>query len=139
MLHFTTNQGFEDIVINELQSFFAAEGLTPGDFEASPFGIRGNVFYRPPSSDTAESHVAGLPEGAVYRPGSVDRRNVSRQFSYEMQPAREEKLLPFIPRMRSIYHCDRYLDHGLAGGLILGAILLLLIVGGEYLWKLQKG
>ncbi|MCF7876160.1 DUF5693 family protein [Candidatus Bipolaricaulota bacterium] len=29
--------------------------------------------------------------------------------------------------------------NGLAGGLILGAILLLLIVGGEYLWKLQKG
>ncbi len=29
--------------------------------------------------------------------------------------------------------------NGLAGGLILGAILLLFIVGGEYLWKLQKG
>lgn len=83
MLHFTSNQGFEDIVINELQSFFAAEGLTPGEFEASPFGIRGNVFYRPPVAEKA--------------PGA--------------QAAREEELLPFIPRMRSIYHCDRYLDH----------------------------
>jgi len=29
--------------------------------------------------------------------------------------------------------------NGLVGGLILGAAFLLLIIGGEYLWKLQKG
>lgn len=46
MLRFTTHQGLEDIVINEVQSICARNGITPGEFESAPFGVRGNVLYR---------------------------------------------------------------------------------------------
>ena len=53
MLRFTTNQGFEDIVVNELNSLMAREGLPAGTFESSPFGVRGNVLYRHEGDETA--------------------------------------------------------------------------------------
>jgi putative N6-adenine-specific DNA methylase/tRNA (guanine6-N2)-methyltransferase len=51
MLRFTTNQGFEDIVVNELRSFFAARRIPPGSFTISPYGVRGNVLYEHPGSE----------------------------------------------------------------------------------------
>jgi putative N6-adenine-specific DNA methylase/tRNA (guanine6-N2)-methyltransferase len=45
MLRFTTNQGFEDIVVNEVNSLLAARRIPPGNFTVSPYGVRGNVLY----------------------------------------------------------------------------------------------
>lgn len=57
MLRFTTNQGYEDIVVNEVHSLLAREGIEAGGFEGSPFGIRGNVLYRHLGD---EEELAGL-------------------------------------------------------------------------------
>ncbi|MFP4619014.1 MAG: methyltransferase domain-containing protein [Spirochaetaceae bacterium] len=100
MIRFTTNQGYEDIVVNEVCSLLSrtakedfsgreaalgygsgrppGNGSAPGDFEISPFGVRGNVLYT--------------------------------------HPEPEEELLPLLTKMRSIYHCVHYLGHIEYGG-----------------------
>mgnify|MGYP006292658553 FL=1 len=60
MLRFTTNQGYEDIVVNEVHSILAREGVEVGSFEGSPFGIRGNVLYRHTGDD---EELTGLIPG----------------------------------------------------------------------------
>jgi putative N6-adenine-specific DNA methylase/tRNA (guanine6-N2)-methyltransferase len=60
MLRFTTNQGFEDIVVNELKSLFAERHITAGTFTGSPYGIRGNVLYEHPGP--AEEVLELIPE-----------------------------------------------------------------------------
>ncbi len=50
MLRFTTNQGFEDIVVNEINSFLAARRIPTGTFTVSPYGVRGNVLYEHPGN-----------------------------------------------------------------------------------------
>ncbi|MFO7848473.1 MAG: methyltransferase domain-containing protein [Spirochaetia bacterium] len=57
MIRFTTNQGYEDIVVNEVQSLLRrtkrsdSKESEKGDFEISPFGVRGNVLYTHPGPE----------------------------------------------------------------------------------------
>jgi putative N6-adenine-specific DNA methylase/tRNA (guanine6-N2)-methyltransferase len=75
MLRFTTNQGLEDIVVNEVKSLLAPRRIPPGDFTVSPYGIRGNVLYRHSGPDEEILEIVPLMHSIYHVVKYLDHRS----------------------------------------------------------------